>query len=282
MARPTLKEHFKFKRLCRVLGLPIPYVIGHLECMWHVGYGSGDPFLGDSISVEAAAEWVGESGKLCSALLDCGFIDQDEAGNYLIHDLHDHAPDYVAKRFKREQQRKNKDLRSIVRRSADNGGQCPPNGGQRRTTAQNGCPPTPTPAPAPTQEQENIFVADATVSAVADEKKEPDFRLESGEEQKNSPPYKEIASAWNKLAGQVGIPAIRELTEQRKRAIRVRWASREWREDWREALERIRGSPWHLGENKDRWTANFDWFLQPKSVGNLMSKKTTTDDDIPF
>lgn len=155
MARPGLRKHRKFCRLQYSLGAPAPHVIGYLECMWAVGYECGDDLLGDCTAVEAVCEWPGEKGKLCAALLECGFIDQDEAGQFHIHDLLDHAPDYVKKRSQRESERKSSRkprAADIVRQTADNGGQT---ADTVRRTAENGAPPTPTPTPTPLFEEEN-------------------------------------------------------------------------------------------------------------------------------
>lgn len=160
MARPCLFQHRKFKRLVGVLALPRPQVVGLLEMLWHVAYEDGQENVGDELSVEHAAEWWGDRGKLVKALEDCGFLDRQPNGTYSIHDLFEHAPDYVRKRKLRSDERR---ARAKKRRTtADNGGQCPPmadadrttadNGGKRQKTAPNGRTPAPAPAPAPIEE----------------------------------------------------------------------------------------------------------------------------------
>ena len=112
MARPGLTQHRKFLRLARVIG-SAPLALGLLEFMWERCYQNGEPYLGDETDVEAAANWSGEPGALAKAFLEAGgtgnpgFIDEDPdwPGNYLCHDLFDHAPDYVAGRRKKEQER---------------------------------------------------------------------------------------------------------------------------------------------------------------------------------
>lgn len=110
MARPGLRLHRKFRRLVALLRLPEPYVRGYLEMLWESCYETGDPHLGDQVDVEAAAMWQGSPGELLRALLDAGgdgrpgFIEEetDHPGTYRIHDLYDHAPEYVKKRRDRE------------------------------------------------------------------------------------------------------------------------------------------------------------------------------------
>lgn len=114
MARPGLDRHVKFRRLVRMLEEPRPHVRGYLELLWEVAYENGDPVIGDAEAVEAAAEYPGEPGKLFRALLACGgdgrvgFIEEadDEPGQFQVHDLHDHAPGYVANRAARETERR--------------------------------------------------------------------------------------------------------------------------------------------------------------------------------
>ena len=75
--------------------------------LWEVSYETGNPVIGDAEAVEAAAEYPGEPGKLCAALLDCGggsdragFLEvvPGQPGVFQVHDLWDHCPDYVRKR----------------------------------------------------------------------------------------------------------------------------------------------------------------------------------------
>lgn len=153
MARPGLEKHVKFRRLVRMLGEPIPHVRGYLECLWEVAYETGNPVIGDDYQIEAAAQYPGLHRKLFEALRDCGgtghvgFIEPTGHNPQIfqIHDLYDHAPEYVKKRLKRENERK-----------SNGDGE---NGGQRRTVDDNGAPPAPStqhphPAPAPKKQQQ--------------------------------------------------------------------------------------------------------------------------------
>lgn len=106
MARQTLFDHPKYLRLIKLLNKPAPHVLGHLEYLWKTGYASGNPVIGDAHMVEACALWDGEDGRLASALVSVRLIDEVEPGVYQIHDLHDHAPTYVARRSDREEERR--------------------------------------------------------------------------------------------------------------------------------------------------------------------------------
>lgn len=112
MARPTLFSNRKFVRLAQRLQSRA-HALGHLELIWNAAHETGNPVLGDADDVEAVADWRGTRGELVAALLECGtagggagFIIKREDGRYEIHDYWDHAPDYVRKRAKREQIRR--------------------------------------------------------------------------------------------------------------------------------------------------------------------------------
>ena len=119
MGRPGLSLHRKFKHLARALdsvcgGMGKALARGLLEHLWEAAYQNGDDYLGAAADVEDIAGWHGEQGILVAALLSCGggglpgFIDEDSdsPGHYRVHDLFDHAPDYVRKRLKRELERR--------------------------------------------------------------------------------------------------------------------------------------------------------------------------------
>ena len=107
MARPGLLTHRKFIRLARLLQSDA-LAYGHLGIIWDACYEAGDDNIGSAEDVEYLARWQGECGKLASALTEAGFIDIDDAGIHRVHDLYDHAPDYVQRRMEREHQRRAK------------------------------------------------------------------------------------------------------------------------------------------------------------------------------
>lgn len=128
MARPGLRNHPKFKRLLAMLRIPEAHLYGHLQMLWDAAYEFGEK-VGDSIDVEINAGWSGEPGMLCQALASCagdgrhGFIepDPDREGRWIIHDLFDHAPQYVQRRMEREASRVQRGQTiSDIRRAAAN------------------------------------------------------------------------------------------------------------------------------------------------------------------
>ena len=115
MARPGLIRNRKFARLAADLephcacGGDIA-AMGVLELLWSAAYESAGDYIGDGTDVENTAHWRGPRGVLLAALVraggpgSAGFVEElpDHPGHYRVHDLWDHAPDYVERRAKRE------------------------------------------------------------------------------------------------------------------------------------------------------------------------------------
>lgn len=152
MARPGLSKHPKFRRLAVMLGSK-NVARGALEHLWEVSYENGDAFIGDALDVELAAEWDGEAGKLATALVACRFLDVLDDGQFQVHDLWDHAPEYVRNRAKREDKRRAEgktlsEIRSEAgKRGADARWQKANDGNRMATERQIATTPAPAPAP---------------------------------------------------------------------------------------------------------------------------------------
>jgi hypothetical protein len=184
MARPGLDRHPKFRRLCVLLKVPRSHTRGYLELLWDTAYENGEPLIGDATDVALACDFPGDAAELVQALLACGgdsrtgFIEESPScpGTYQVHDLYDHAPEYVRKRFDREAARKaagktlseiraeaaakrwksratvlqtdasGSHLQTLAMQTDANGCNCPANG---CNCPANGTPPAPAPAPAP-------------------------------------------------------------------------------------------------------------------------------------
>jgi hypothetical protein len=167
MARPGLRQHPKFKTLVQRLGEPAAHVLGHLQSMWDCCYETGDPCLGTPENVEAASEWDGEPGLFFRSVLECGpvgFVEAvpDREGVYQVHDLFDHAPEYVQKRYRREleRQKTGKTISQLRSNAAAKRWNKPDDRKQTDATVMqtadscmqtdaNGLPPAPAPAPTP-------------------------------------------------------------------------------------------------------------------------------------
>lgn len=162
MARPGLTGHRKFRRLSRLLGSPIT-ARGALELLWDSCYESGEDYVGTSEDIETLVGWNGEPGMLTRALVEAGvpeghgFLEPasavvDEKPAYRVHDLWHHAPDYVAKRRRRELERQHKVDPKPDSRTAPNGGHWPQTSacldGDGRTPS-----PSPSHSPSPSKDQ---------------------------------------------------------------------------------------------------------------------------------
>jgi hypothetical protein len=64
---------------------------------------------------------------------------------------------------------------------------------------------------------------------------------------------------------------VAKLTDVRRKALKARLTDPFFRQHWRDALARLKGSAFCRGETKaGRWIANFDWFLRPGTVPKLI------------
>ena len=155
MARPSLFTHRKFIRLSRILGASYK-AVGVLESIWHHAYQDGDPTLGTAEDVEFMIQWDGESGACAAALVETEFLEACDGECLLVHDLADHAPDYVLGRYQKEAQRRGVNLSRDDVREILRGNLFLVQSEDGRWTVQGqspDCQPTPAPAPAPNKEK---------------------------------------------------------------------------------------------------------------------------------
>lgn len=80
----------------------------------------------------------------------------------------------------------------------------------------------------------------------------------------------DFQESWNAVAAECGLPVIRKLTKQRRRAFQVR--KREYPDisDWQTAFRYLRSTKWMHGDNPRGWRANPDFFLQSSSFTKLV------------
>lgn len=90
-------------------------------------------------------------------------------------------------------------------------------------------------------------------------------------------PYKEIQNLFNNVC--VSLPKVQKLTNSRKDKLKTRWNEMPDIERWKLLFETVEEIPFLKGENKDGWTATFDWLVvNDKNYlkvleGNYKSKK---------
>lgn len=97
MARLSLDNSLKFKKLVRRIALARPFVRGLLETFWDSAHARGSAIVGSEEDVEIASEWPGEPGAWFAALRDGGWVEPVRE-LWKIHDYWQHAPDYVVRR----------------------------------------------------------------------------------------------------------------------------------------------------------------------------------------
>jgi hypothetical protein len=104
MALRAVPEHPKFARLKRTLKVPKWGALGLLESLWHfTGKFTPHGDLGkySDAEIEAWLEWEGEPGALISALITCGWVDENKEHRLVVHDSHQHADDATKLAVKR-------------------------------------------------------------------------------------------------------------------------------------------------------------------------------------
>jgi hypothetical protein len=79
-----------------------------------------------------------------------------------------------------------------------------------------------------------------------------------------------VLSLWN---SRNELAKVRSVTQNRKRAIKARMNDPFFRQNWKEAFQRMLESPFLTGTNDKGWRADFDWFIKPDSVPRIMEGK---------
>lgn len=77
----------------------------------------------------------------------------------------------------------------------------------------------------------------------------------------HTPSFQEILNTWNAT-----FASKAEATEKRRKAFKARSQDKAWVRNWREAIAKIRASPFCNGTNDRNWVASIDWFLRPDTV----------------
>ena len=80
----------------------------------------------------------------------------------------------------------------------------------------------------------------------------------------------QVVAFWNAIPG---LANIQRITEPRKRAAQLRLQELGGMQGWKDCCNRIRGSPFLMGENDRGWRADFDWILKPANLVKVMEGK---------
>lgn len=100
-------EHPKFDRLMEILGISYHEAVGIMECIWHctslfAPQGNLGEILNDKQILAKSRINKYKPNRIINALVEAGFLDRDENCRLLVHDWHEHAPDWVKKKLKRQ------------------------------------------------------------------------------------------------------------------------------------------------------------------------------------
>lgn len=116
-----------------------------------------------------------------------------------------------------------------------------------------------TPTPTPTPKEESSSLRSDVSAASADPPEIPKFLDRFGS----------AVDEWNALAVELGLAAVRERTDGRRRKFGARFSNGSGGK-FAEALAAVRASKFCQGDNNQGWRVNFDFLLQPSSLAKLL------------
>lgn len=103
-------------------------------------------------------------------------------------------------------------------------------------------------------------------------------KKEEGEEanaSSSSPPElrpQHVVEFWNEMAARTGLPQVRDLSEKRRRALKLR-ISRYSIDEIAAAILAIERTPFLLGQTGGSWRADFDFLLRPDTILKILEGK---------
>jgi uncharacterized protein YdaU (DUF1376 family) len=101
---------------------------------------------------------------------------------------------------------------------------------------------------------------------------ESDSESEGKEEESSSASIAALVSAWDSMAKAHGLPAIRALTEARRRSAQARLREHGESEILK-AVALVGERPFLLGGGRRGWKADFDWLLRPASIPRILERQ---------
>lgn len=98
-----------------------------------------------------------------------------------------------------------------------------------------------------------------------------DIEKEKEKENKKSIDYLAIVNAYKETC--VSLPAIRSLSEARKKAVRARLNSGYTQEDFITLFKKAQESDFLKGKNDRNWNADFDWLIKDANMAKVLEGK---------
>jgi hypothetical protein len=98
-------QHPKLLRLRRRLSIPTWGAVGILESLWHLtAQHAKDGAIGKTFTNEDIANAIGWEdcpNNLIEALVSSGWLDMCESNRLVVHDWHEHCPEFVKGNIRR-------------------------------------------------------------------------------------------------------------------------------------------------------------------------------------
>lgn len=109
---------------------------------------------------------------------------------------------------------------------------------------------------------------------ITTEEGEPSGKLKEAvdEDKKGRALFEDFKAYWNTTLG-THLPEIRLYSDKRAKAFATRIMNPEWRDHWKEAIDKIPSCPFLLGENDRKWKADAEFFLRPDTVAKIIEGK---------
>ena len=256
-----LKDHRKLLTAADELGIEPPHMLGLLISFWLWALDNAPSGSLNGIGnrmMARAAQWSGDPDAFVDALTFSGLLKSTPDG-LEIHDWYE----YTGKLLDRRESEKNRARRRRAAAAASSAGQ-PQD--VRSTSA--GRPPD------GTQDDRQTSCGRVEKSRVeqsrADKSIEETSSAPNGAPAAADPtPYKAIVELYHEICK--SYPSLRNVSENRKKAIAARW--KEYRHDldiFRELFTLAEASPFLKGKNPRNWAADFNWLMNSENMAKVL------------
>ncbi|MCX2728536.1 hypothetical protein OO015_13685 (plasmid) [Thermomicrobium sp. 4228-Ro] len=294
----SLRHHWKLDLLCSRLEISRPAAIGHLHLLWWwvITYAeSGDLSRFPRTVLASAAEWVGDPHQFVDALVEAGFLDEDEHG-LRVHGWTEYCGRLISERERRRRWRSRQrtleegnELRAQNQIERPNG----PVTSRGRTTdvsetapsRDRGVPETNVARDGDVTETSPSRERDVPVTSYRTNRTKPTEPNRSTPTPQSPPPpgsgtpevadvvdADRLAELWNTTVAVRGspFPPVAGLTRARRQriALLLRELHREIGPHarsvafWTDIFARLQASPFLRGESASGWVAHFDWLVE--------------------
>lgn len=247
-----LKDHRKLLNAADELDIEPPHMLGLLVSfwLWAVDNAPTGSLAGISNRMIArAAQWDKDPSAFVSAITDAGLLKETPDG-LEINDWYEYTGKLIDKREAEK-------IRSRRRRAAA------ASANDQQTTDGR-----------PTDDQQ-------TTANRVEKSREEKKREEKSREEEGTPPdgalapaadptpYKAIVAMFHEICK--SYPKLRNISDNRKKAIAARW--KEYGHDldtFRELFEKAEASPFLKGKNKRNWAADFNWLMNSENMAKVL------------